>query len=142
MTTINVPHRVEPDQISPRPDGVTLLGWSRGKQLIWDVTIVSSTCPTNVVHAASSCGGAAKIAELKKQRHYQLLREEFIIQPVALESFGCPGPSTEEFLRDISDRLREASHDPRAGIFFQQRLSIELQRANVNLIMGTMGGMN
>ena len=138
MRSIHMPHRLEPERIKPRPDGITLLGWSHGKQMIWDVTVVSSVCATNVVAAATESGGAAKIAELKKMKKYDALKGEYIIQPVALESYGCPGPSTEGFLREIGQRLREESQDPRAGLFFDQRLSLELQRGNVKLILSTM----
>ena len=78
------------------------------------------------------------MAERRKLQKYRGLQDAYIVQPVALESLGCPGPGTEEFMRQIAERLREVDQDPRAGLFFEQRMSIELQRGNVKLILSTM----
>ncbi|KAI8425993.1 hypothetical protein MSG28_004972 [Choristoneura fumiferana] len=43
-----------------------------------------------------------------------------------------------ELHRELSNRLREATGNPRAGSFLAQRISIAVQRGNAACVMGTM----
>ena len=54
-----------------RPDGLTLILWHGGKCVAWDVT-VADTLASSYLHAtASSAGGAAEIAAVRKRDKYR-----------------------------------------------------------------------
>ena len=136
-------HMLEPINLhqdkSLRPDGLTHINWSRGRCLIWDVTVTSSVASSNVARSSRECGVAAKHAETLKLRKYRELESQFIVQPIAFECHGCPGPLTEKFLDEMTCRLFEVTEDSRAGSFFEQNISIALQRGNAKAILSTMG---
>jgi hypothetical protein len=140
-----MPHVLEPANLNQdsniRPDGMTYVFWRRGKLLVWDVTVTSSVSPSHVPHSSRTPGWAARQSELLKMRKYRCLCEEYIVQPVALECHGTPGPMTETFIEEISKRLVETTSDPRAGLYFEQAISMTLQRGNVRAILSTMGAV-
>ena len=71
-----------------RPDGVTMISWDMGKQLVWDVTVVDSPSRLN---QGSKCnpGTIATQAEARKIKKYrELLDNGHSFQPVALEVQG------------------------------------------------------
>src|ERR1700723_41288 len=144
MRSMNVPHVLEPRGLHLdarlRPDGLTYVNWSRGKCMVWDVTVASSVSPTSIRRSAGKLGYAARISEQLKLQKYVDFEGRYLVQPIAFESHGCPGPLTEEFISECSRRLNEATGDMRSGTYFEQRLSLELQRGNVKAVLATMGG--
>jgi len=83
-------------------------------------------------------GTAARLAETMKLHKYQALAGRYHVQPIAFEAHGCPGPMTEDFIGEKAIRLRESTGDPRSGTFFEQRISLELQRGNARAVLSTM----
>ncbi|KAJ4428389.1 hypothetical protein ANN_24409 [Periplaneta americana] len=65
LTSCGIPSLLEPPGISradgKRPDGLTLIPWSRGKSLIWDSTCIDTLAPS---HLPNTCRRAAFAAEL------------------------------------------------------------------------------
>ncbi|KAI8430446.1 hypothetical protein MSG28_000721 [Choristoneura fumiferana] len=53
-------------------------------------------------------------------------------------TLGPWGKGALELHRELSNRLREATGNPRAGSFLAQRISIAVQRGNAACVMGTM----
>nr|BAS21455.1 ornithine decarboxylase antizyme [Bombyx mori] len=51
---------------------------------------------------------------------------------------GPWGPEAKKFLTEISKRLKEVTHDAKAGWYFAQRVSLAVQRGNVASILGTV----
>jgi len=49
-------------QDGKRPDGTTILPWSRGKPLAWDVTVPDTYTDANVSNTAMETGAAASLA--------------------------------------------------------------------------------
>ena len=143
LKAISVSHVLEPKNLHDdnrlRPDGLTYINWSRGKCMIWDVTVTSSVSPTNRARSSVVTGKAAMIAEAFKLNRYQVFEGRYCIQPISFESHGCPGPLTEDFLREVGIRLRECTGDPRSGQFFEERISLEIQRGNAKAILSSMG---
>ena len=82
-----------------RPDGLTLLPWAVGKELLWDVTLVDSLAPCRI-NDGSVCnpGTAAAEAEGRKNDKYKdLVDDGYLFQPLAFEIQGAAGHSTNFF---------------------------------------------
>jgi len=142
LTTVSIPHRLEPAHLllfnDLRPDGVTLLRWQRGLSMLWDITVASTTAPSVVLASATRAGNAAMRAEARKVQRYLPLSQDYVVQPIAIETLGSLGPSTRQFFSDLRDRLQDLSDDPLAALKFEQRVSLELQRGNASCILSCM----
>lgn len=121
-----------------RPDGMTLVAFERGMPLVWDATVTDTLAPSVVSHGATQPGYAVRLAEQNKFRKYSQLQRTHQFSPIAFETLGGPGPLTSNLLSKISHRLEAVTGDARAGTFFQQRLSIDIQRGNAASVLGTM----
>jgi len=67
-------------QYHKRPDGTTILPWSRGKVLAWDVTYADA----HVSNTAMETGAAASLAATNKTNKYSRLSATHIFTPVAI----------------------------------------------------------
>ena len=75
-----------------RPDGVTIINWELGKQLVWDVTVVDALAASRLNHLAASrlnqgslcnSGATATEAEARKiEKYRELIDNGYIFQPV------------------------------------------------------------
>ena len=82
---------------NPRPDGVAMIPWEMGKQLVGDVTVVDALAPSRL-NQGSLCnpGTTATEAEARKiEKYRELIDNGYIFQPVALEVQGSIGESSE-----------------------------------------------
>ncbi|KAJ4429205.1 hypothetical protein ANN_26208 [Periplaneta americana] len=70
LTSCGIPSLLEPPGISradgKRPDGLTLIPWSRGKSLIWDSTCVDTPTPSHLPNTSRRAASAAELAVKKK----------------------------------------------------------------------------
>ena len=134
FTTAGVPNSLEPSGLSrldgKRPDGVTLIPWSRGRPLVWDATVPDSLAPSYSQTAVSGVGAVAAQAELRKVSKYSSLPPSVCFVPVAIESLGTCGPRTSAFLRDLGRRISSYTGDKRATEYLFQRLAVAVQRGN------------
>ena len=71
-----------------RPDGKSLIPWSNGKPLVWDVTVTDTLANTYVYASSQNAGAAAAAAETRKQTKYSHLSTNYNFTPIALETFG------------------------------------------------------
>jgi len=60
-------------QDGKRPDGTTILPWSRGRPLAWDVTVPDTYADSHVVNTAREAGAAANHAATNKNTKYSQL---------------------------------------------------------------------
>ena len=81
LSSIHVPSVLESRHLyrtdQKRPDGLTLVPWAVGRQLLWDVTVVDSLAPCRI-NAGSVCnpGTAATEAEERKNDKYKDLVDD------------------------------------------------------------------
>ncbi|XP_041969242.1 uncharacterized protein LOC121726080 [Aricia agestis] len=142
LATVNVPATLEPNGIArddgKRPDGMTLIPWSRGRPLVWDATCVDTLAASHVTATSREAGAAAANAETNKRRKYECLGQDFIFLPFGVETLGPWGPSAKVLFKDLSQRLVDKSNDPRAGAYLGQRISLAIQRGNAASVIGTL----
>ena len=87
--------------LQERPDGLTLVPWADGKQLLWDVTVADSLAPCRI-NAGSVCNpgtAAAEADERKIDKYKDLVNDGYLFQPLAFQ--GAADPSTEVFLSKL-----------------------------------------
>ena len=91
-----------------RPDGTTkstILPWSRGKPLAWDVTVPDTYADAHVTNSARQAGAAATHAENNKTTKYsQLARTRCLFYRVAIETAGTWHDQAVELIREIGRR--------------------------------------
>ena len=75
MGSLDLPSMLEPRGLyridGKRPDGVTMIPWKMGKQLVWDVTVVDALAPSRL-NQGSLCnpGTTATESEARKNENY------------------------------------------------------------------------
>ncbi len=84
-----------------RPDGMTLIPWSIGKSLLWDVTIRDTLAPSYIRLSSETAGSVAEQAERKKHNHYIRLKENHNFTPIVFESLVSCGLETEMFMDSL-----------------------------------------
>ena len=136
------PSILEPTNLSrtdgKRPDGLTMVPWTRGQNLLWDFTCRDTLCSSNNCKTSQQAGQAANIAEKEKEGHYQELSRDFFFTPVASETLGSWGESSLVFLKDLGSRVAGVTGDKRETSWLFQRLSIAIQRGNAISISATI----
>ena len=133
-----VPVKKEPLGLTPgddkRPDGLTLIPWSDGKALTWDVTVTTTLAESYIMSSSRSAGAAAEIAAVRKTDKYSQLPSCYTFQPIALETLGAMNTSAVETLSKVGKRISQVTGESRETKFLFQRLSVVLQRYNSILL--------
>ena len=141
LQSAGVPSAREPPGLSrsdmKRPDGVTLVPWSRGRCLLWDATCPDTLAPSHVSRSAVDVGSAARTAETNKQTKYASLAVCHDFVPIAIETFGTWGSVGLSFVNELGRRIIAVTGEERAASFLRQRLSLALQRGNAAAVLGT-----
>ena len=119
LRSLDLPSMLEPRGLYRTdgncPDGVTMIPWEMGKQLVWNVMVVDALAPSRLNQDTE--------AEARKIRKYrELIDNEYIFQPVALEVQGSLGESSEVFITRLCKMLCRSNDDQRAGSFLKQRI--------------------
>src|SRR6201995_1154328 len=129
-----IPSIKEPVDLSrsdgKRPDGLTLIPWQGGKNLIWDVTVADTLAASHLATTSRLTGGAAKSASDKKDSKYSSLANSYIFISIACETMGSLNSKALSFLSELGRRISAVSGDPRESSFLFQRISVAIQRFN------------
>jgi len=137
-----VPAICEPPGLSrtdaKRPDGATLIPWSRGRCLLWDATTPDTLAPSHFQGSANQAGTAALTAEVAKRHKYAPLLAAHDFVPVAIETLGVWGPQAADLVSSLGKIIANVTGELRSGAFLKQRLSLAVQRGNAIAAMGTL----
>ena len=89
----NIPSQKEPLGLTredgKRPDGVTLIPWSCGRCLTWDVTVLDTFATSHLATTSTEAGEAANRAAAAKRLKYVTITRTHAFVAVALESSGA-----------------------------------------------------
>lgn len=142
LSSINVPSTLEPPGIfrndGKRPDGLTLIPWSKGKPLLWDETCLDTLANSYISKTSKRAGAAAELgSQLKHKKYSELKSSNYIFVPVAFETLGPWAKEAKDFIGTIGSRLNELAGSNVAGNFLSQRISLAIQRYNASRVMET-----
>ena len=118
LTSAHVPARLEPQGMlrsdGKRSDGVSVVPWTSGKCLVWDMTCVDTFAPSYRSLVVQGPGTVAARAEsLKEEKYIDLLRtHEFT--PITVETSGVFGPRILAFVKEPHRRLRSHTGEEKA----------------------------
>lgn len=133
-----IPVTKEPNGLSrsdgKRPDGLSLIPWQEGKPLCWDVTVICPLANSYLQSATASAGAVAELAATRKVAKYSILEDQYIFQPIAVESLGPMNWEARKFLADLGRKISRVSGDDRETTFLFQRISVLLFRFNSVLL--------
>jgi len=125
-----------------RPDGATLIPWSRGKPLAWDVTVPDTFAQSHLHNSAIQSCAAADTAADNKVTKYAHLATTHIFVPIAVETGGSWNAQAIEFVQDLGRRISEVTNEPLETQFLFQRLSMAVQRGNAIAFKSTFPADN
>ena len=122
-----------------RPDGLTLVPWSRGQHLVWDATCWDTLADSHVKISSKQARRTAELASTSKHNKYsELNANNYIFNAFAVETLGRWSNDALNLINKIGPMLNEISGDPRSNGYLIQRISIAIQRANASSMMGTL----
>ena len=101
LSAVNIPATLEPRGLcrsdGKRPDGVSIIPWSDGRCLVWDVTCHDTFAHSNIHLASSGTGLVANRAASLKCQVYAELQNKYNFIPIAVESSGSFGRDAISF---------------------------------------------
>ena len=141
-----MPARKEPSGLSrtdgKRPGGITLLPWSSGKAVAWDVTVVDTVAESYLQKSSAVAGAVSELAATRKTEKYSCLPPEFQFIPLAFETLGPINREAISFIEAVGKLRKDITVELRETQFLFQRLSILIQKFNAISFHGSFSSDN
>ena len=109
-----------------RPDGATLLSWSREKPLALGVTVLD-TVESHLKDTVALAGAAANQAATFKTTKCMPITTTHIYVPIVIETSGAWNNEAIEIMQEIGKRITSISSDVNETNYMFQRISITIQ---------------
>ena len=139
MLRAQVPSCKEPAGLSrsdgKRPDGVSLIPWSRGRCVTWDVTSPDTLAPTHLPLSATQAGAAAARAEAAKSLKYSALATTHVFVPLAFETLGVWRVEAVAFVAELGKRMTAVTGNPE-----RRRFSVSVSRLRFSVATPLLAG--
>ena len=120
-----------------RPDGATMIPWTRGKPLAWAVTIPDTFANSYIGETSTRATTAADRAAENKTTKYTDLAKTHHFVAIAIETGDAWNELALEFITELGRRISGVTQEPRETQFLFQRLSISLHRGNAVALKNT-----
>ena len=133
-------HKEPTGHITPgdkRPDGATLIPWSKGKPLAWDVTVPDIYADSHINMTSSKAGVTARQTASTKNTKYIGITSTHIFYPIAIETAGSWDVQALAVIEEIGRRITEATEEPKETMYLFQRLSMAIQKGNALIFFNT-----
>jgi len=138
----NIPAILEPAGTfrddGKKPDGLSLIPWSKGKCLLWDSTCADTLAASYLTSTSKSAGAAAQSRESEKRRKYAGVTGHYKFVPFGVETMGPFGAEALALVKDLGRRIKVATGEPRSESFLVQRISLAIQRGNAACVLATI----
>ena len=109
-----------------KPDGTTLIQWSQGLVMHWDVTSPDKYAASHISYTSSTPAAAAEQAAIGKTAKYSNISGTHQFVPIAIENGGSWCQATIRFISELGRRTVVVTGDPLETAHLFQRLSITL----------------
>ena len=107
-----------------RPDEATLIPWTRGKPVAWDVTVPDNYANSYIADIATNRAAHNKTAK------YQELAKSHQFAPIVNETGGAWNEKAIAFIYEVRRRITEVTNEQQETMFLFQRISAALQRGD------------
>ena len=68
------------------PDGLTLIPWQVGNNLVWDVAVIDTMANSYLMSPSVTAGSAAELAASRKEKKYFDMVTTHIVLPLAFDT--------------------------------------------------------
>ena len=113
-----------------RRDEATLISWSRGKALTWNVTVPDTYATSHIQSTSVEACNAAKHAARSKISKCHELSATHIVYAVSIETVGSLNAKAVELIEEIGRRSAMETDDPNETMYLFQRISVAIQKGN------------
>ena len=141
MEFAHVPTMLEPQGVlrsdEKRPNGMTIFPWRMGKYVVGDFTCSDTFAPSFLDISSNHFGKVAEWAEQAQLTKYALLKHDFEIVPICVQTMGPLGPNGLKFVCEVG-RISVESGKPRSTVFLMQAIGMAIQRGNAASVLGTV----
>ena len=142
LHAVPIPTRIEPAGLLPdsnlKPDGISIIPWTSGKPLVWDVTCAHPLAQSWTGTSRRGESAVATTVEAKKRNKYKDFENNFHFEPVSMETLGGMGETTALFIKRLGKRIADGTGDTHSVTYLRQRLAIAVQVGNYACLAETL----
>lgn len=117
---------------------MTLYPFKEGRCLVWDVTVVDTLATSHINETSKTAGAAAEKASKMKLSKYEEIQKNYLMIPIAIETFGAWGREGKSFIKSIGQKIKNLTGNKKSTFYLFQSISMAVQRGNAASILGTV----